>query len=193
MTEGKGSLLRRADQTGIPLLLARVLLGALFIYMGLKKVADPIDFLKLMRQYKMLPAGYWMNSAALILPWIETLCGTALLLGVAVRGAGLILAGMLAAFTPLVLTRGLELYQAAEGSLTFCQVSFDCGCGAGVVLLCAKLAENVASFLLALIAVTSRSRRFCLSRLLLRRTARRIPSETARYGDAGVCRSDALS
>ena len=163
---GRVSLLRRADRTGIPLLVARAAIGVLFIYMGLQKIFQPFDFLRLMRQYQALPGGYWMNSVAVILPWIEMVCGAALLLGVAVRGAGLISAGMLAAFTPLIYARGLELYHAAEGTLTFCQVNFDCGCGAGEVFLCGKLAENVGLFVLALIAVVSRSRRFCLGGML---------------------------
>jgi len=160
------SLLARLDRTGVPLLLARLVLGALFIVMGARKIGDPFTFLKLLRQYEALPAGGWMNSVAVILPWVETICGAALILGVAVRGAGLLSAGMLAAFTPLIFSRGLELFRQAHGALTFCAVKFDCGCGAGEVFLCNKLAENTGLFLLALVVILSRSRRFCLSRVL---------------------------
>ncbi|MHC4090953.1 MAG: DoxX family protein [Planctomycetota bacterium] len=155
----------------MPLLVARLVVGLLFLYMGTKKIADPFEFLKLMRQYKMLPAGYAMNLIAVVVPWVEAVCGAALLAGVALRGAGLISAGMLAVFTPLILIRGIELRSSVFSDLTFCQVSFDCGCGAGVVLLCNKLAENAGLLLLALVAVLSRSRRFCLSGALLQKAS----------------------
>jgi uncharacterized membrane protein YphA (DoxX/SURF4 family) len=165
------SWLSRLDQTGIPLLLTRLLLGGMLIWLGTAKIADdPVNFLKLMREYHLLDEQQdyvLMNLVAAILPWIETVCGIALVLGVAVRGAGLVSAGMLAVFTPMILVRGLELYHA--GSDSFCQVNFDCGCGAGVVFLCAKLLENVGLFLLAIVAAVSRSRRFCLSSFLLQR------------------------
>ena len=158
------SLLARVDGTGVPLLLTRLILGGLFVWMGVVKIQAPVDFLKLMRQYQLLDetSGYLLlNLTAVVLPWVETICGVALILGIAVRGAGVISAGMLAFFTPMILKRGLELYHT--GSVSFCEVNFDCGCGAGVVFLCSKLAENCGLLLLALLAILSRSRRFCLS------------------------------
>jgi uncharacterized membrane protein YphA (DoxX/SURF4 family) len=165
-------LLARMDHTGIPLLLARLVLGGLLVYMGVSKIGDPVHFLKLMRQYQALPASppYFLNAVAVVLPWVETVCGLALILGAAVRGAGLIAAIMLVSFTPLILLRGLELYH--QGGVSFCGVNFDCGCGAGPVFLCNKLAENVGLFVLALLALFSRSRRFCLG-------SRRLPAVSA--------------
>lgn len=158
----QNGLLSRMDSTGIPLLLVRLVLGGLFTYMGLAKISNPADFLKLMEQYRLLPTSmpYLLNMVAVVLPWVEALCGVALLLGVAVRGAGLVSAAMLVMFTPMILLRGLELYQ--ETGLSFCQVNFDCGCGAGVVFLCSKLVENSLLFLLAIVAIVARSRRYCL-------------------------------
>lgn len=162
--DARPSLLARLDGTGVPLLLTRLILGGLFVWMGVVKIAEPVDFLKLMRQYQLLDetsAYVLLNLVAVILPWVETLCGVVLILGIAVRGAGVVSLGMLAFFTPMILKRGLELYHT--GSVSFCEVNFDCGCGAGVVFLCSKLAENCSLLLLSLIAVLSRSRRFCLS------------------------------
>ncbi|MCK4658919.1 MAG: DoxX family membrane protein [Phycisphaerae bacterium] len=168
MTRAPG-LISRLDQTGIPLLVTRVVLGSLFVWMGIVKILNPVDFVKLMQQYALLPLlpHYVLNIVAVVLPWIETLCGVALLLGIGIRGAGLVSAVMLVMFTPLILIRGLEIYY--QGGVSFCQVSFDCGCGAGIIMLCSKLAENFSLFLLALAATLSRSRRFCLG-------ARRLPS-----------------
>lgn len=165
------SLLSRPNQADITLLLTRLALGGMLVWLGTAKIVDdPVNFLKLMRQYHLLDEHQYylfMNLVAVVLPWIETICGVALLLGVAIRGAGVVSAGMLAAFTPMILARGLELYHAE--SIPFCAVNFDCGCGAGVVFLCTKLLENCGLFLLSIVAVMSRSRRFCLSRVFLRR------------------------
>jgi len=169
--ERRPSLLRRIDETGVMLVLTRLVLGGMMVWLGTAKIADdPVTFLKLMRQYRMLDEQTYysvMNFTAVVLPWIETVCGAALLLGVGIRGAGTLSAVLLAVFTPMILMRGLELYQADGAS--FCAVNFDCGCGAGVVFLCNKLAENVGLFMLSIVAITSRSRRFCLSEVLLRR------------------------
>ena len=166
------SLIARVDHSGIPLLLARLALGGMFVWMGVAKLADdPSLFLKLMRQYHALPESpaYYMNAAAVVVPWVETVVGAAVLLGVGVRGAGVIAAIMLAFFTPMIFVRGVELYESGEGQFaTFCAVNFDCGCGAGVVFVCNKLAENCGLLLAALIAAASRSRRFCFSRLFVR-------------------------
>ena len=169
------SLLARADRTGVPLLLARLALGIMFVLMGVAKIVDdPSVFLRLMRQYHALPESpaYYLNTVAVVLPWVETICGATLLLGVAVRGAGIVSVIMLAFFTPMILVRGLELYAGGTGEFaTLCGVKFDCGCGLGEVFVCNKLAENCGLLLAALVAVASRSRRFCLSRLFVRRSA----------------------
>jgi uncharacterized membrane protein YphA (DoxX/SURF4 family) len=165
------SLLARTDRSGWPLLLARLALGVMFVWMGTAKIVDPVGFLKLMRQYHALPESpaYYMNTVAVVLPWIETACGAALLLGLAVRGAGVVSVIMLAFFTPLIFVRGLELYAGGHGKFaSFCAVNFDCGCGAGTVFVCHKTAENCGLLLAAIVAAVSRSRRFCLSKLFTR-------------------------
>ena len=120
--------------------LARWVLGALFLYMGLKKALHPVEFLKLIRQYDMLHHYLLLNLTASLLPWLETFCGVLLLLGVAVRGVALTLVAMLIPFTIMVLLRALHLQQLNH--LAFCAIKFDCGCGAGEVFICHKLAEN---------------------------------------------------
>ena len=171
------SLLRRLDQTGIPLIVARLVLGVLFIKMGLTKAADPVDFLKLIRQYEMVPeTGWWfLNFTAIVLPWAEVFCGVLLIAGVAVRGASLTLLIMLLVFTPVVALRAVDIYGA--GDLPFCGIAFDCGCGSGVVNICFKLFENVGLALLCLLALVSQSRRLCFrSRLIPSRSPASGPS-----------------
>lgn len=164
------SWVSRADASGIPLLIARLLVGVLFIWLAVAKIGDPINFLKLMRQYQLFDeqSGYWLlNFVAVVLPWLELLCGLALLAGVALRAAGILSAGMLLTFTPMIFRRGLDLFHeavAGDASRTFCSIVFDCGCGAGEVNLCFKLLENTALLLAIVLIVASRSRRFCLGR-----------------------------
>jgi hypothetical protein len=108
--------------------------------MGVSKALEPVDFLKLVRQYN-LPLPYLMlNGIAATLPWFEVICGFLLTLGVAVRGTALLTASMLVPFTVVVILRALQI--AGAQNLAFCAVKFDCGCGAGEVLICAKLLEN---------------------------------------------------
>lgn len=121
--------------------LARWLLGAMFIYMGLNKALHPVEFLKLVRQYDVLHPHFLLNFVASTLPWFELFCGLLLVLGIAVRGAAVMLVAMLVPFTVIVLLRALAIQQT--GGLPFCAIKFDCGCGAGEVIICRKLAENL--------------------------------------------------
>jgi uncharacterized membrane protein YphA (DoxX/SURF4 family) len=147
-------------------LLARWLLGAAFLYLGLNKALHPIEFLKLIRQYDLTQDALLLNSIAAVLPWFEVFCGLLLLAGVAVRGTALTLALMLVPFTLLVLHRALFL-QAAQ-NLPFCAINFDCGCGAGKEFICRKLLENVVLFVLSLWLLAGRSCQFSLRFSLLK-------------------------
>jgi uncharacterized membrane protein YphA (DoxX/SURF4 family) len=67
---------------------ARVALGLIFLAASWDKIADPVAFAKIIRNYQILP-DVLINGAALVLPWIEVVVGVCLLTGFAVRGAGL--------------------------------------------------------------------------------------------------------
>jgi uncharacterized membrane protein YphA (DoxX/SURF4 family) len=120
--------------------LARWLLGAVFLYMGLNKTLHPVEFLKLVRQYDLVQSSLLLNTIAAALPWFEIFCGLLLLTGVAVRGTALMLILMLVPFTVLVFRRALAIQSAL--AIPFCAVKFDCGCGTGEVFICRKLVEN---------------------------------------------------
>jgi len=161
-------LLQRLDRTGFPLLMARLGLGVVFIYMGWAKVSDPVEFLKLIREYQMVPqqSYVFMNVLAAVLPWMEIYCGILLITGVAMHGSALTMLVMLLAFTGVVAIRALGMYNLGQDP--FCAIRFDCGCGGGEVRICRKLLENTGLILLSMIVLWSSSRRFCLKGDLIR-------------------------
>jgi uncharacterized membrane protein YphA (DoxX/SURF4 family) len=132
----------------------RILLGAFLIQMGLVKALDPADFLKLLREYHLLASPWPLNAIAALLPWFEIFCGLLLVVGIVVRGAALIVTTLFLAFSLAILHRALELQATLD--LPFCAIRFDCGCGAGEILVCAKLLENLTWFALASWLVISR-------------------------------------
>ena len=100
---------------GVFALTLRLLLGALFIYTGWMKAADPGAFLLSVRSFQLVqdPYAAWI---AMGLPWLEILAGAALVTGLCIEGGLAVIAGMLAAFLwALVYSwqRGLDV---------------DCGC-----------------------------------------------------------------
>ena len=140
--------------------MARWILGSVFVYMGLNKVAHPVDFLKILREYNLVESHVVLNLLAALLPWIEVFCGLLLLVGIAVRGSALLVMGMLVPFTLVVLNRAMAVH--AANPIPFCSIRFDCGCGAGEVIVCHKLLENSLLILLSLLLLFSRGHRWCL-------------------------------
>ncbi len=140
--------------------LARWLLGFLFIYLGLSKALHPVEFLKLLRQYDLLHSPWLLDSVAAMLPWFEVFCGGLLLAGIAVRGSALMVIVMLVPFTGAIFHRALALQSAL--AIPFCMVKFDCGCGAGEVFACRKLLENLMLILLAGWLLAGRGRILCV-------------------------------
>lgn len=143
----ESSQLPRWSIAQVALVLARLFLGAAFVYLGAVKALDPVAFLKQVHAYELLPLPWMLNATAALLPWLEMLCGLFLILGVALRGTALMTLVLLVAFTGAILHRGLDL--AEESDTRLCVIKFDCGCGTGEVFVCNKLAENSVLILLA--------------------------------------------
>jgi uncharacterized membrane protein YphA (DoxX/SURF4 family) len=133
------------------LILIRCLLGGTFIYLGILKALQPIYFLKAVHEYDFIQNPYLLNSIVATLPWLEIFCGMLLVIGVAPRGTALVLLAMLLPFTALVLRRALAIGEAQ--GIPFCAVSFDCGCGTGVINICRKLIENTGLILLSIVVL----------------------------------------
>lgn len=92
-------------------LLARLLLGGLFIYAGVEKIFHPADFAKIVYNYQILPDAL-VNLTALLLPWLELIIGICLVIGFWMPGAVLLANGLLWIFFLALLFnyyRGLDI------------------------------------------------------------------------------------
>jgi uncharacterized membrane protein YphA (DoxX/SURF4 family) len=76
----------------------RIGLGLVFIVAAMTKIADPPDFAKSIWAYELLPS-WSLNPLALVLPWLELLCGLALCLGIWIRAAALWITALLLSFS----------------------------------------------------------------------------------------------
>ncbi|MCE5273699.1 MAG: DoxX family membrane protein [Deltaproteobacteria bacterium] len=93
------------------LAVARIGLGAMFLYAGIAKIADPAGFSQAVYNYHLLPP-WFVNIAAIVLPWVEVVAGTCLVLGLWIPGGALIVSALLLVFTLALgfnLSRGLDI------------------------------------------------------------------------------------
>jgi putative oxidoreductase len=87
------------------------IVAGIFIYAGVLKVLDPVQFANDIDNYKILP---WPISVALAfyLPWLEIFCGLALVVRFLYRGALSILTASIVVFTLATVAakvRGLDI------------------------------------------------------------------------------------
>jgi uncharacterized membrane protein YphA (DoxX/SURF4 family) len=75
----------------------QILLGALFAAAALPKIGDPPSFAHMIYNYRIVP-GVLVNAMALVMPWLELLCGVALILGIWRRAAVAYVGAMLLVF-----------------------------------------------------------------------------------------------
>ena len=88
-----------------------LIIGGIFIYAGVLKAMDPVGFANDIDNYKILP---WAISVrfAFYLPWLEILCGLAVILGLLYRGGLLILTMLISIFiiaSVIAKARGLDI------------------------------------------------------------------------------------
>ncbi len=102
------------------LVVFRLVLGGLFIYAGVVKVLDPLDFAQNIRNYRLV--GQSLSFiAAIVLPWLEILAGVALAAGIWKRASALIISGLLVFFillTLVTIARGLDVDCGCFGALS---------------------------------------------------------------------------
>ena len=76
---------------------ARILIGSIFIFAAIDKIANPDAFAKSINNFHVLPYSM-INIPALILPWVELLCGILVLMGIKQKASSLLISAMLAVF-----------------------------------------------------------------------------------------------
>ncbi len=137
-------------------LLFRLTLGGVFIYASIYKILDPAQFAKSIWYYHLLP-GELINIFALILPWLEFLCGLALIVGAYYRGAVLWVNVLLIVFT------------AGIASAVYRGISIDCGCfkaaAVGNDTAMQTIYRDIGYLIMGLQLLVSRSRRWMLANL----------------------------
>ena len=89
-----------------------MLMGLLFVWAALSKLGDPMKFYTSLLQYDMPLPDLLLRVAAMILPWLELLCGLALLAGVWLASTLLVTLLLVIAFvasTGQAWVRGLDI------------------------------------------------------------------------------------
>jgi putative oxidoreductase len=109
----------------------RVYIGYIFIYASISKIMDPAIFAENIAAYRIIPF-FGLNLVAIILPWVELMCGFFLIAGVRTRAIAIILGGLLIMYTVSVI---INIFRGS---------SITCGCfdNVGDPIGWPKVAEN---------------------------------------------------
>ena len=97
------------------LLVSRCVLGTVFIVAAIDKISNPDIFAEAVQAYQLLPFSL-VNIFALVVPWVELLCGIFLVVGVFLRSSSMLLSFLLLAFIVAMLSALVRHLQ------------IDCGC-----------------------------------------------------------------
>ncbi len=129
-------------------IVCRLALAAIFIYAAVGKILKPSDFADSVAGFRLLPVPT-VNVFAIVMPWVEVLCGLSLITGVFLRSGGILLAGLNIVFI------------AAAASAMARGLSIECGCftlsHAGDTVGWSLIARDVGFILLCLPIVLHRS------------------------------------
>ena len=93
----------------------RILLGVVFVWASWDKILNPEGFARIIQNYQILPDSL-IAPAALLLPWIEALCGVMLICGWGVKGSAVIVDILLVVFIMALI---ISIYRG---------VDISCGC-----------------------------------------------------------------
>ena len=83
-------------------LVLRVYIGSIFITAAMAKLPYPAEFVEALDAYRIMPYVF-VNFAAVVMPWVELICGLFLIMGLMTRAVASIIAMLLVAFTVAVI------------------------------------------------------------------------------------------
>jgi uncharacterized membrane protein YphA (DoxX/SURF4 family) len=135
-------------------LIARIVLGCVFIVVGVTKIAEPKLFANEIGNYQMLP-DLLVNIPAIILPWLELVTGLMLILGIKLKETSFIAGILLIVFTlgvAIAWARGLDI---------------NCGCFSTIKeekVGLSKILQNSGLLVLTYLIFISKSIKFRLDR-----------------------------
>lgn len=78
-------------------LIARVIVGGLFLITGIDKILDPYGFMAAIGEYGIV-SGNALLITAVVFPWLEAVFGATLLLGIFPRTSALVISGLVLVF-----------------------------------------------------------------------------------------------
>jgi len=105
---------------GALLLVFRLLVGGVFVYSGIVKALDPLDFAEQVRNYRTVGQDLAF-LVAVYLPWLEILAGAFLAAGVLKKASAALISLMLGGFIALVvvtMVRGIDVDCGCFGTLS---------------------------------------------------------------------------
>jgi len=148
--------MKKIIENDIVQLISRLVVGFMFILVGLAKISDPQLFAKEIANYRLLPE-LLVNWTAIVLPWIELVCGLLLIVGVRLKANSAMIGAMLVMFIIFVASawaRGLDI---------------NCGCYSKLAeqtVGLQKILENTGLLLLTAISFFMPSQRLSLENLI---------------------------
>ena len=93
-------------------LICRFILGIIFIYASIDKIANPIEFSNAIDNYHIIPSQL-SNLVALVIPWVELFIGLCFIVGLFLDGASIISIVLMILFIFIItqaLVRGIDLH-----------------------------------------------------------------------------------
>jgi uncharacterized membrane protein YphA (DoxX/SURF4 family) len=133
------------------LIVFRLIVGGVFIWAAVTKIADPLSFAQDVKNYRLV--GQTLSFlTAIFLPWVELIAGVSLIIGIFPRSSALVISGLLVFFIILIavtMIRGIDV---------------DCGCfgtfsrKADFLLIL----EDSIWLIMSLVLLFSRENDFCL-------------------------------
>ena len=97
------------------LLCSRLVLGVVFVVASIDKIAYPDAFGASIEAYRLIPLVL-VNIIALMIPWLELVCGIFLVSGVLTKGSSTVATSLLGVFTLAIISAILR------------ELKIDCGC-----------------------------------------------------------------